>query len=306
MFFQKCWVRYRFVLYSSGLLLFECCLAGRLKYSVVRVVIRFSRVTKEGVRDTLYLRLHQMKIFRTLAQIKKFFDNMNQMERKQRKEQDRLLMENAMSDRSSSVGETRTEIYAEVSESPANDGAPAETVDRLSPFEYIEADESISRADRQAAARQCARRPRQLEASPLRRPQSGDGTETRLMQPRPLRYRPMARWTVGPLAVALALALAGADASESLHPSFGDVSSSPMSNSPLPVADASPSPSAATLAATSESHPIKRYEVMTIEFARVETPFIIGLWIFCSSLAKIGKFFQILLQSKITLGTRRI
>ncbi|CAB3367088.1 Hypothetical predicted protein [Cloeon dipterum] len=31
-----------------------------------------------------------------------------------------------------------------------------------------------------------------------------------------------------------------------------------------------------------------RYPVFSVEFARVETPFIIGLWIFCASLAKIG------------------
>ncbi|XP_046397802.1 sodium/hydrogen exchanger 3-like isoform X12 [Ischnura elegans] len=33
---------------------------------------------------------------------------------------------------------------------------------------------------------------------------------------------------------------------------------------------------------------VKRYPVASVEFARVETPFIIGLWIFCASLAKIG------------------
>lgn len=35
----------------------------------------------------------------------------------------------------------------------------------------------------------------------------------------------------------------------------------------------------------------KRYPVISVSFHRVETPFIIGLWIFCASLAKIGKFF---------------
>lgn len=30
--------------------------------------------------------------------------------------------------------------------------------------------------------------------------------------------------------------------------------------------------------------------IFTAEFARVEIPFIISLWIFCASLAKIGKF----------------
>lgn len=36
---------------------------------------------------------------------------------------------------------------------------------------------------------------------------------------------------------------------------------------------------------------IHHYEVFHVEFARVELPFIIALWIFVSSLAKIGKFF---------------
>jgi sodium/hydrogen exchanger-like protein 3 len=34
----------------------------------------------------------------------------------------------------------------------------------------------------------------------------------------------------------------------------------------------------------------KRYPVASVEFARVETPFIIGVWIFCASLAKIGEY----------------
>lgn len=38
---------------------------------------------------------------------------------------------------------------------------------------------------------------------------------------------------------------------------------------------------------------IKRYPIFVVEFHRVETPFIIGLWIFCASLAKIGKFIYI-------------
>lgn len=36
--------------------------------------------------------------------------------------------------------------------------------------------------------------------------------------------------------------------------------------------------------------PLKRYPVFNVEFARIETPFIIGLWIFCASLAKIGNY----------------
>ncbi|XP_066250876.1 Na(+)/H(+) exchanger protein 2 isoform X6 [Euwallacea similis] len=34
--------------------------------------------------------------------------------------------------------------------------------------------------------------------------------------------------------------------------------------------------------------PVERYKVITVSFPRVETPFIIALWIFCASLAKIG------------------
>lgn len=34
--------------------------------------------------------------------------------------------------------------------------------------------------------------------------------------------------------------------------------------------------------------PVQRYPVASVSFHRVETPFIIGMWIFCASLAKIG------------------
>ncbi|KAL0270823.1 UNVERIFIED_CONTAM: hypothetical protein PYX00_008108 [Menopon gallinae] len=37
-----------------------------------------------------------------------------------------------------------------------------------------------------------------------------------------------------------------------------------------------------------DHHPVKRYDVVTVEFQRVETPFVIGVWIFCASIAKIG------------------
>jgi sodium/hydrogen exchanger-like protein 3 len=39
----------------------------------------------------------------------------------------------------------------------------------------------------------------------------------------------------------------------------------------------------------SDNADTKRYPVASVEFARVETPFIIGVWIFCASLAKIGE-----------------
>jgi len=34
---------------------------------------------------------------------------------------------------------------------------------------------------------------------------------------------------------------------------------------------------------------IKKIDVFTLDFVRVETPFLIGMWIFCASIAKIGK-----------------
>lgn len=50
---------------------------------------------------------------------------------------------------------------------------------------------------------------------------------------------------------------------------------------------------AATAATLQDTGPtnrpkIRRYTIASVEFERVETPFLIGLWIFCASLAKIG------------------
>lgn len=39
-----------------------------------------------------------------------------------------------------------------------------------------------------------------------------------------------------------------------------------------------------------EQHPVVRYPVAIVEFSRVETPFIIGVWILFASIAKIGEF----------------
>lgn len=36
-------------------------------------------------------------------------------------------------------------------------------------------------------------------------------------------------------------------------------------------------------------HKVERYPVTTVDFSRVETPFIIGIWILFASIAKIGK-----------------
>lgn len=40
-----------------------------------------------------------------------------------------------------------------------------------------------------------------------------------------------------------------------------------------------------------ETHVIVRYQISSIDFDRVSTPFIIGLWILSASIAKICKFF---------------
>lgn len=36
-------------------------------------------------------------------------------------------------------------------------------------------------------------------------------------------------------------------------------------------------------------HEVERYPITTIDFSRVETPFIIGIWILFASIAKIGE-----------------
>ena len=42
-------------------------------------------------------------------------------------------------------------------------------------------------------------------------------------------------------------------------------------------------------AAEEGGHHVERYPVTTVDFSRVETPFIIGIWILFASIAKIGK-----------------
>ena len=37
---------------------------------------------------------------------------------------------------------------------------------------------------------------------------------------------------------------------------------------------------------------LREYAIFTVEFHRVEAPFVIGLWIFFASLAKIGEWFD--------------
>lgn len=42
-----------------------------------------------------------------------------------------------------------------------------------------------------------------------------------------------------------------------------------------------------------EGHVVERYPITTTDFSRVETPFIIGVWILFASIAKIGEFYSI-------------
>ena len=48
-----------------------------------------------------------------------------------------------------------------------------------------------------------------------------------------------------------------------------------------------------------EGHSKHEYEVFHVDFERVEIPFIIALWIFVSSLAKIGEYTTAEIHSKI-------
>lgn len=55
-----------------------------------------------------------------------------------------------------------------------------------------------------------------------------------------------------------------------------------------------------------ETHVIVRYQISSIDFDRVSTPFIIGLWILSASIAKICKLFLIAfnfyMRAKIVLN----
>lgn len=51
--------------------------------------------------------------------------------------------------------------------------------------------------------------------------------------------------------------------------------------------------SSTTVKPDKKNKTVKRYPMASVSFHRVETPFIIGLWIFCASLAKIGKLNEL-------------
>ncbi|XP_060520651.1 sodium/hydrogen exchanger 3 isoform X2 [Cylas formicarius] len=61
----------------------------------------------------------------------------------------------------------------------------------------------------------------------------------------------------------------------------------PQSKNEVPT-DMPPTLEVATEGQPQKKKPVERYPVISVSFHRVETPFIIGLWIFCASLAKIG------------------
>jgi len=72
----------------------------------------------------------------------------------------------------------------------------------------------------------------------------------------------------------------------------GSEESSPRSPRPDPM----PSPNDVQASDSNTKHNgvggSERYRIVSVEFSRVETPFIIGLWIFCASLAKIGEYIE--------------
>lgn len=83
----------------------------------------------------------------------------------------------------------------------------------------------------------------------------------------------------------------------------------PKSSSPLSPTSSSP-PTQGT-STQRQGNKDKRYHVWSVEFKRVETPFMIGLWIFCSSIAKIGEpsschYLPVLLRSADRPTTRRL
>lgn len=70
--------------------------------------------------------------------------------------------------------------------------------------------------------------------------------------------------------------------------SASDNAGEPAKDSQQPAARSSGDDATAVLA-QSDEHPQKtEYHIISVEFPRVETPFLIGIWIFFASLAKIG------------------
>ncbi|RZC42332.1 hypothetical protein BDFB_006930 [Asbolus verrucosus] len=66
----------------------------------------------------------------------------------------------------------------------------------------------------------------------------------------------------------------------------------------VPEETTTPTMSSSSPSVEPEKKQVERYPVVSVSFQRVQTPFIIGLWIFCASLAKIGEFTAIMIFNK--------
>lgn len=63
--------------------------------------------------------------------------------------------------------------------------------------------------------------------------------------------------------------------------------------------ESSPVPRAENADGHGDGHAVERFPVSQIDFVRVETPFIIGVWILFASIAKIGEFFFVIKRRKV-------
>jgi sodium/hydrogen exchanger-like protein 3 len=68
-----------------------------------------------------------------------------------------------------------------------------------------------------------------------------------------------------------------------------DIGGSPRSSGPVFMPNADDAQAPKSDMEHNGNGDSKRYPVASVEFDRVKTPFIIGVWIFCASLAKIGE-----------------
>ncbi|XP_066909303.1 sodium/hydrogen exchanger 3 isoform X3 [Halyomorpha halys] len=84
-----------------------------------------------------------------------------------------------------------------------------------------------------------------------------------------------------PSVVCLLFGLLGWGRAEFLNPGLDDVPA-------VPTTETEPAGTEPASTTQGPVQKVKQYHVWAVEFARVETPFMIGLWIFCSSIAKIG------------------
>lgn len=88
-------------------------------------------------------------------------------------------------------------------------------------------------------------------------------------------------------------------------PSPGDINNKNYEDSALPSIKQEQSTAhmlATEDVATHDEHKVERYPVTTIDFSRVETPFIIGVWILFASIAKIGECIIIITQRHCTIS----